>query len=55
MPVDVAQKKLGQSKSRERMTTLGAISQFIERITGFDLDGDGTVGGDIIAEVLIIF
>eukprot|EP00291_Cryptomonas_curvata_P022400 CAMPEP_0172170956 /NCGR_PEP_ID=MMETSP1050-20130122/11618_1 /TAXON_ID=233186 /ORGANISM="Cryptomonas curvata, Strain CCAP979/52" /LENGTH=924 /DNA_ID=CAMNT_0012842321 /DNA_START=324 /DNA_END=3094 /DNA_ORIENTATION=+ len=43
-------KKLGRSKSPERLSTMGALSQFIEKVTGFDLDGDGTVGGDIMSE-----
>ena len=28
-----------------------AMVDVIERVTGLDLDGDGTVGGDVLAEV----
>ena len=38
----------GDKKSR-----LGAFMDAIERVTGFDLDGDGTVAGDILSEVPI--
>ncbi len=31
------------------------ILDAIERVTGFDLDGDGTVAGDIVCEVLAPF
>jgi hypothetical protein len=28
-----------------------SVMDALERVTGLDLDGDGTVGGDVLAEV----
>ena len=34
-----------------KRSTLMTMVDVIERVTGLDLDGDGTVGGDVLAEV----
>ena len=39
----------------EKKSAFAAILDAIERVTGFDLDGDGTVAGDIICEVRQFF
>ncbi len=35
-----------------KKSTLMSVVDVLERVTGLDLDGDGTVGGDVLAEVL---
>jgi hypothetical protein len=36
----------------QKRSALMTMVDVIERVTGLDLDGDGTVGGDILAEVI---
>ena len=36
----------------QKRSTLMTMVDVIERVTGLDLDGDGTVGGDVLAEVI---
>ncbi len=48
MLLDFTQGLPGTQKRSALMTMVDVI----ERVTGLDLDGDGTVGGDILAEVI---
>ncbi len=39
-------------QDQDKKSKFASILDAIERVTGFDLDGDGTVAGDIVCEVL---
>ncbi len=42
-------------KDLDKRSKFASILDTIERVTGFDLDGDGTVAGDVLFEVCSIF
>ena len=45
------QRRLFLQSKEEKKSCYASILDIIERVTGFDLDGDGTVAGDIVCEV----
>jgi hypothetical protein len=42
---------LVQDSDTEKKSRFASILDAIERVTGFDLDGDGTVAGEVFCEV----
>jgi hypothetical protein len=38
-------------RDHDKKSKFASVLDAIERVTGFDLDGDGTVAGDILCEV----